>query len=158
MYTLLHYITTRKFIIWYSNIFMLYRPTVLGSQMGNVGAVSDHVWYCILLHVCCIWLCLVLYVVVSLLCLMLYVVVSLLCLIVFDVVCGCVIVVFDCVGVFWQLAKYKRKTFFPLLLPKNYPKMSIPQSIKGITFDVETQVSTTTRWLFTCPLRVSPLM
>ena len=64
-------------------------------------------------------------------------------MIVFGVVCGCVVVVFDCVGVFWQLAKYKRKTFFPLLLPKNYPKMSIPQSIKGITFDVETQVSTT---------------
>ncbi|XP_076444985.1 LOW QUALITY PROTEIN: phospholipase D1-like [Babylonia areolata] len=41
---------------------------------------------------------------------------------------------------FTKLTKYKRKTVFPLLLPKNYPKMHIPQTIKDLTFDVETQV------------------
>ncbi|KAL8559506.1 hypothetical protein ACOMHN_037170 [Nucella lapillus] len=41
---------------------------------------------------------------------------------------------------FTKLNKYKRRTFFPLLLPKNYPKMHIPQTIKDLTYNVETQV------------------
>ncbi|KAK7486606.1 hypothetical protein BaRGS_00022131 [Batillaria attramentaria] len=39
-----------------------------------------------------------------------------------------------------KLLKYKRNPLFPLLLPKTYPKMNIPQVIKDITFSCKAQV------------------
>ncbi|KAH9496560.1 Phospholipase D, partial [Bulinus truncatus] len=41
---------------------------------------------------------------------------------------------------FTKLEKFKRNPNYPLLLPKTTSKFSIPGSIKGITFEVKTQV------------------